>query len=329
MNSILPTGKESFYELRFHSIGGQGAYTTGQMLASTASKIEEIKTGIFASYGSEKKGAPVNVFVRLLESEKKITNYSAVTTPNVVVVFHEQLLKTQNVLNGMKEDGVLIVNTPLDIQTLADTYGLNAQKIITVDATQIGVETGAKINTIMYGAILKELSFLDYEVAKAQIREKLEYKYPQLVDSNIKAFELGFEQTKTATNVTSATTPTFKAMDRLGYDNQIPGGLILGANAQNVDRSISREGYLPTFDQEKCINCTKCDSTCPDDCFVWEEVEGRRGRMQMVLQGIDYNFCKGCLRCVEACPTEALSANVEERGFAETNTKKKIFDFIK
>ncbi len=329
MNSILPNGKESFYELRFHSIGGQGAYTTGQMLASTASKIEEIKTAIFASYGSEKKGAPVNVFVRMLESEQKITNYSAVTTPDVVVVFHEQLLKTQNVLNGIKENGVLIVNTPLDIQTLADTYGLNAQKIITVDATQIGVETGAKINTIMYGAILKELSFLDYDIARSQIRAKLEYKYPQLVESNIKAFEQGFERTNVGLNINTDTTPTFKLMDRLGYDNQIPGGLILGANAQNVDRSISREGYLPTFEQDKCINCTKCDSTCPDDCFVWEEVEGRRGRMQMVLQGIDYNFCKGCLRCVEACPTEALSTTVEERGFAEANTKKKIFDFIK
>ncbi len=329
MNSILPTGKNSFYELRFHSIGGQGAYTTGQMLARTAANIEEIKTGIFASYGSEKKGAPVNVFVRMLESEDKITNYSAVTTPDVVVVFHEQLLKTQNVLSGIKDNGVLIVNTPLDIQTLADTYGLNAHKIITVDATKIGVETGAKINTIMYGAILKELTFLDYELAKSQIRAMLEYKYPQLVESNITAFEAGHNQTQSATNITTGTTPTFKPVDQLGYDNQIPGGLILGANAQFVDRSISREGYLPTFDQEKCINCTKCDSTCPDDCFVWEEVEGRRGRMQMVLQGIDYNFCKGCLRCVEACPTEALSTSVETRGFAEANTKKKVFDFIK
>ncbi len=329
MNSILPVGVESFYELRFHSIGGQGAYTTGQMLASTASHIEELKTAIFASYGSEKKGAPVNVFVRTIESQNKITNYSAVKTPNVVVVFHEQLLKTQNVLSGIKENGVLIVNTALEAQELADTYGLNVDKLITVDAIKIGVETGAKINTIMYGAILKELTFLDYDLAKSQIKAKLEYKYPQLVESNVKAFERGYEETNVLENVKTETKSTYALQDTLGSDNQIPGGLILGANAQMVDRSISREGYLPTFEQELCINCTKCDSTCPDDCFVWTETEGRRGRMEQTLQGIDYKFCKGCLRCVEACPTEALKATVETRAYAKENTKKKVFDFIK
>lgn len=328
MNSILPTGKESFFELRFHSIGGQGAYTTGQMVASTAAEISELKTAIFASYGSEKKGAPVNVFVRFLESEKKITNYSAVKTPNVVVVFHEQLLKTQNVLTGMKENGILIVNTTLDAQTLADTYGLNTDKIVTVDATKIGVETGAKINTIMYGAILKELPFLDFDLGRSQIRAKLEYKYPQLVESNITAFERGYNEA-TGANVSTDNVATFKTASTLGYNNQIPGGLILGANAQTVDRSISREGFLPTYDQSTCINCTKCDTTCPDDCFVWEEKEGRRGRMEMVLTGIDYQFCKGCLRCVEACPTDSLTAAVEGRDYAKENTKQKIFDFIK
>ncbi len=328
MNSILPTGIEAFYELRFHSIGGQGAYTTGQMLASTASDIESLKTAIFASYGSEKKGAPVNVFVRLIESENHITNYSAVKTPNVVVVFHEQLLKTQDVLAGIKENGVLIVNTPLNAQELADTYGLNADKIITVDAIKIGVETGAKINTIMYGAILKELDFLDYELAKNQIQAKLAYKYPQLVESNIKAFERGYEEASIYENITTNTRQSFTKQEVLGYDNQIQGGLILGANAHMVDRSISREGFLPTFEQELCINCTKCDSTCPDDCFVWEETEGRRGRMEMTLKGIDYQFCKGCLRCVTACPTSALKSVVETRDYAQENTKKKVFDFI-
>jgi len=328
MKQILPNGKESFYELRFHSIGGQGAYTTGQMVASTASTIEGLKSAIFASYGSEKKGAPVNVFVRFLESEKNITNFSAVKNPNVVVVFHEQLLKTQDVLAGIQENGILIINTSLSAQEVVDMYQLDCDNVVTLDGTKISVETGAKINTIMYGAVVKELNFLDFELAKNQIAEKLSYKYPQLVESNVEAFSRGYNEASSS-SVNAIKGKGFANSINLGYENQIDGGVILGANAFNVDRSISREGYLPSFDKETCINCTKCDTTCPDDCFVWEEVEGRRGRMEMTLQGIDYNFCKGCLRCVVACPTGALQTQVEERNYANENTTKKVFDFIK
>ena len=31
----------------------------------------------------------------------------------------------------------------------------------------------------------------------------------------------------------------------------------------------------------------------------------------MVNKGLDYHHCKGCLRCVEICPTQALVSGVE------------------
>lgn len=74
---------------------------------------------------------------------------------------------------------------------------------------------------------------------------------------------------------------------------------------------------MPHFHEDKCIHCAACDNVCPDFCFVWEEKEDKRGRLQMFLQGIDYQYCKGCLKCVAACPTEALTAAREEDGYAE------------
>lgn len=327
MKKILP--KSNLFQIRFHSIGGQGAYTTGQMIASMGFDIPNIRAAVFASYGSEKKGAPINVFVKFWENEKNVTNYSAVQNPDLVVVFHEKLLKTIDVLEGMSDDGIVIVNTKKNAEQLATEYNLNAKDIYCVDAIGIGIETGSKINTVMYGAVIKVLDFLDIENGVEQINKKLGYKYPDLVESNISACQLGYEQLEKSTNNKPyVETETSKA-NTLGYESQFAGGIILGANAQNVDRSISREGYLPEFKQEVCINCTKCDLNCPDDCFVWEEKEGRRGRMEMVLQGIDYQFCKGCLRCVEACPTDALKTIIEEENFADNNTQKKIFDFVK
>ncbi|MNP52411.1 pyruvate flavodoxin oxidoreductase subunit delta [compost metagenome] len=48
----------------------------------------------------------------------------------------------------------------------------------------------------------------------------------------------------------------------------------------------------------------------------------------MFLQGIDYQYCKGCLKCVEACPTTALSGEREEDGYAESHTVRHIFDLV-
>ncbi|MNI98276.1 2-ketoisovalerate ferredoxin oxidoreductase subunit delta [compost metagenome] len=46
----------------------------------------------------------------------------------------------------------------------------------------------------------------------------------------------------------------------------------------------------------------------------------------MFLQGIDYQYCKGCLKCVHACPTEALTSEREEVGYGEDNRVPHRFD---
>ena len=37
------------------------------------------------------------------------------------------------------------------------------------------------------------------------------------------------------------------------------------------------------------------------------------------LRGIDYNFCKGCMKCIDACPTDALINEWEAEGYADAN----------
>ena len=56
---------------------------------------------------------------------------------------------------------------------------------------------------------------------------------------------------------------------------------------------------MPHFIREKCIDCGLCDTTCPDMVFQFDKG---------VNKGMDLYHCKGCLRCVEVCPTKALVA---------------------
>ena len=47
------------------------------------------------------------------------------------------------------------------------------------------------------------------------------------------------------------------------------------------DLSASREGYIPLFLQDKCINCGLCDTTCPDMVFQFRpgEYKGRKATL--------------------------------------------------
>jgi pyruvate ferredoxin oxidoreductase gamma subunit len=60
---------------------------------------------------------------------------------------------------------------------------------------------------------------------------------------------------------------------------------------------------------------------------VWEKEPDKRGNLQMFLKGIDYQYCKGCLKCVEACPTEALTDMLEEYQYAETHRVPQQFPY--
>jgi pyruvate ferredoxin oxidoreductase gamma subunit len=59
-----------------------------------------------------------------------------------------------------------------------------------------------------------------------------------------------------------------------------------------------------------------CDLVCPDLCLVWGDGE-EGATFERRLMGIDYRYCKGCLRCVESCPTRALVKTAETPGLAD------------
>jgi len=76
---------------------------------------------------------------------------------------------------------------------------------------------------------------------------------------------------------------------------------------------------LPELVLEKCVHCGLCDVVCPDYCFVWETVLEEDGKTVVHLLGIDYRYCKGCLKCVDVCPKDALVEIRETEGYAEAH----------
>jgi len=320
-----------FFEIRLESIGGLGANLAGKMLAEAGVTGASLNGVSFSSYGSEKKGSPVKAHIRFCDNHTNIRDTSPVERPHVVGIFHESLSKTVNVISGIYEDSLVLVNSNKTPDQLKEKMKLLGGTIAVVDATGISLEEKNRTNMAMLGALFRLCDFLDPEAMKKVIRKSLEKKYPQAVGPALKTFERGYQEVtfQTFELPEGQQMPAFVRQDTpvLGYETQPMGGVITNpGNSILKDLSISRAGMLPHFADDKCIHCAACDNVCPDFCFVWEEQPDKKGRPQMFLQGIDYQYCKGCLKCVRACPTDALSSAREEDGYADEHRAPHRFD---
>lgn len=319
----LPIKNErGFFEIRMEAIGGLGANLAGQILAEAAVLGAGFNGVNFSSYGSEKKGTPVKSFIRLTDANTEIYDHSPVENPHVIALFHESLYKTVPVTEGLHPEGIVLVNTTRDFAKVREMLNLKHGQIATVDALGIAIEEKTRINTAMLGALARIIPFIEQDHLRKAIRNTFATKYPHLLEANLKTFTRGYEEVRLEPEYEKETVQadrlSAQEKRRTGYATMPLGGIVtLPANSMKKDLSISRTGFLPELDLEKCISCAKCDLVCPDFCFVWEEKEDRRGRPMMFLKGIDYQYCKGCLKCIEVCPTDALQPLRETDDYAE------------
>lgn len=297
------------YEIRLESIGGLGANLCGKLLGELGAAYLGLNASAFSSYGSEKRGSPVKSYVRLSSPQNEILHNSPIEHPNLLVLFHEALSKTLPVIAGLEEDCTLIVNTSSSPEKIRDALQLHAGRIFCVDALELALKTKSRINMVMLGAIAKASGFIPIEAVKEIVCETLGKKYPSMLESNLKGIESGFNNLTSETFLSDGKyrKVEFKELrSKWGYKNAPLGGANphFGSTISN-DLSPSREGYIPLFLIEKCIHCGLCDTTCPD--MVFQFVPGvYKEKKTMLNKGLDYHHCKGCLRCVDICPTGAL-----------------------
>ena len=302
------------YEIRLESIGGLGANLCGKLLGELGAIYFNLNAAAFSSYGSEKRGSPVQSHVRWSAPERAILHNSPVERPHLLVLFHQALSSVLPVTAGVDEHCVLVVNTDKTPEEMREELRLHAGNIYCVDALKLALQSKARINMVMLGAIARAAGFIPVEAVKELVEDTLGKKYPLMLEGNLAGIDLGFSGVtgqKFLPDGRYEKIEYCESRSKWGYENAPQGGVNphFGSTVAN-DLSPSREGYIPLFLPEKCIHCGLCDSTCPD--MVFQFLRGEyRGRQTMLNRGLDYHHCKGCLRCVDVCPTGALVAGKE------------------
>jgi pyruvate ferredoxin oxidoreductase gamma subunit len=315
MTDIPIKNEHGYYEIRMEAIGGMGANLAGKMLAEAAILHMGLNGATFSSYGSEKTGTPLKAFVRLGPGELPISIGGEVLEPHLLAIYHIILRDVLPVTSGLVKNGTVIVNSTMTPKEAMDYFKLPGGHIYTIDAEKIVVEEKVKINTVMMGAVAKASNFIDPKACEKAIIHGLEKFGQKTVQANLRGFERAmnemnykhFPWPKKMGNI-----PIASATQKIGYMNAPMGGVITNpGNTILRDLSGSRAGWIPVWHKEKCINCGMCEVACPDFCFTFEEDTDDKGIKNMFNRGIDYRYCKGCLKCVAVCPKEALTAEKE------------------
>ncbi|WP_250277491.1 2-oxoacid:acceptor oxidoreductase family protein [[Clostridium] colinum] len=307
--------KKDYFEIRLESIGGLGANLAGKILGEYGALYLGLNASNFSSYGSEKRGSPVKSYIRYAKENVPIRVNSPIQNPDILGLFHIALAGKENVMAGVCENTSVVVNTEKQPDEVRDILKMYSGKLYCIDALKIALDTKSRINMVMLGAIAKTNDFMCIDKLEECIKNTIGKKYPNALEQNLKAIKLGYENVKYKEIKVDDKYDYIigKDIERAwGYKNAPIGGIntCFGSTISN-DLSASREGYVPIFLKDKCINCGLCDSTCPDMAFQFVKGE-YKGKESMVNLGIDYHHCKGCMRCVNICPVNALKSCLEK-----------------
>ena len=183
--------KNQLIEIRWHGRGGQGAVTSAELVAQAA--ISEGKYAqAFPSFGPERRGAPVLAFVRI-SGREPIRIRAEIAQPDVVVVLDPGLLSIVNVTSGLKENGMLVINTRKSFQDIEAQFKAKC-RLAKVDATGIAREIlGIPItNTTMIGALIRATGVVELE----SLLEPLRQRFDRLAERNINAMRKAYEETQ-------------------------------------------------------------------------------------------------------------------------------------
>ncbi len=183
-------------EIRWHGRGGQGAKTASLLLADAAFNTGNYIQG-FPEYGPERMGAPITAYNRISKSPIRI--HSNIYKPDFVVIVDDSLIDGVNVLEGLKENGAILINTSKDVNYIRKKLNGYNGKIYTIDASKISRELlkANYPNTALLAAIVNIAKIMSKEDLLKEMESAFKHKFsrkPEVIAPNMEAVKRGFDE---------------------------------------------------------------------------------------------------------------------------------------
>lgn len=291
-------------EIRLHGRGGQGAVLAAELMVVAA--FEEGKYGqAFPAFGGERRGAPVQAFVRLDVHPVRVRY--RVHQPDYVIILDHTLPNMVDVLDGLKPGGLALIDSEKSPAALL--WSVDAP-VYAVPATQIALEVFSQpfVNPAMLGAWAAATG----EVSLDAIEHAFQHRFPgSLGEKNSRAAQMGYDFIRGGAKPVQVT----KSAQAVGRPSIWQREEVAGAPGQplhfaSVVAARTSLAYptgswrysRPMVDLQACNGCAVCEMFCPDSCV---SIIDKKAIM-------DFEFCKGCGICADVCARKAIQMAIEE-----------------
>jgi len=321
--------------VRFHSVGGWGAMTTGKNLAMTLYDLLGYEIKANPKYGSEKKGQPTTYYLAAAPEPIRVNcEYYFV---DVVLSPDPNVFKHTNALAGLKEGGCFIIQS--EKKTAEEVWAdipeayqkiiiKNKIRIFYIDGFKIAREeaTDPELQLRMQGIafqgaffaaspLMEKSGLSDEKLLKAieaQLQSKFGSKGQRVVDDNMRVVKRGFDEVHEILHKELSTKSELEA-------NAYPGPSI-PVMMKEIPQSESRLSDIHRFwDQTGNFYLRGMGNDNITDPFIGMSVMPAVTSLYRDMTGIRFehpewvpNNCTACGNCYTICPDTAIPGLVSD-----------------
>ena len=179
--------------------GGMGIVTACEIIAEAAYLSGNfIDVHAYPSFGAERRGAPVQAYVKLSKREK-VYDRAQIENPDILIVFDDSVLNQVDV-DSLEDRGIFIVNSDKNPEYFVEKFNLSSNtRVIVADISKLSLEKNLTIdgspviNTPILGLLSKALPELKLENLKGVLLDRMGER---LGNTNFYLIEQGYNMAK-------------------------------------------------------------------------------------------------------------------------------------
>ena len=311
--------------------------TSKDMIKIIGDNTNKYVQGYF-QYDSKKSGGVTRSHMRISNNEIKCPYY--VNNPSLVVVSKEEYIYKYDILDNLRNNGTLLLNTKLDKNALIKSLPnkvkyLMAKKNVSfyiIDAYKVVNELGLKnkISTCMEICIFDIIKIIDLETVKNIMKEtnikRFSHKGDNIVKINNSIVDEGTKHVERVEIDPNWINLEYVENDNLSFDekidllkgNSLPvssfldkkNGIYTGGSTKYEKRDIAEN--VPCWNKENCIQCNQCAFVCPHAVirpYLLDKNDNYSDSITSLFPkdkkyaiGVSYKDCTGCGLCANICP---------------------------